>query len=1044
MASVLQQYHQLADRMATQITSSYQSWTDFLTTAARLYKYPYHEQLMIYAQRPDATACAEYDLWNKRMGRYIRQGAKGIALIDHSGDAPRLRYVFDVADTRGTERSRSPYLWEFRPEHERVVSHALEQQYSIRYAGDFADQLEQICSVKVTEYFLAHEQDILGIVDGSYAIWDDEADGYYVDADGVAEEFTSEWQAEEYRLKLQEQVLMERAKGLISDFCQSEYGSAPDFSDPAKIGIAYTTITDDEIPIQVNIDLVKFRLERDLNGEHLETRQYSSLQDLIANELEILDFSDLVHVSDEDIEQYRWHNREEATEKALETVESVSLPQENKALYSVGDTVYLDNKPFEITEVGLFDVHLRDPSQAYPVFRAESKERLEVLLRQDERNAHLFAVKPPAMGEEEKLILEHEGQAALSEMGELIPDPDDAISQAEPDEPPAHSPAVSILIDGQWQEFPSASAAEKASYADFKAASHREAQNFRITDDDLGAGGAKAKFQANLNAIQLLKHLEAEGLQASPEQQQVLSRYVGWGGLPDAFDASKPSWASEYQALKCILQVMEPICEAKFYERSNGFRPNRSAENAIAQCYKMINLQKLYFVVDVDIKGFFDNVNHTKLIQQIWHMGIRDKKLLCIIREMLKAPIIMPDGTVEHPVKGTPQGGILSPLLSNIVLNELDWWIASQWENMPTKYEYSCEVRPNGTINKTAIYGAFKNTTKLKEVHIVRYADDFKLFCRKRSDAEKVFIAVKLWLQDRLKLEISEEKSKIVNLKRHYSEFLGFEIKAVKKRKRYVVKSHMTEKAISKEKAALIEQVKRIAHVQDRDEEAREITLYNSMVFGIHNYYRYATMIATDCEQIHRTVSTVMKSRLYGRLTKKGQINEVYIRKNYGDSKQIRFISSKTVAPVGYIQTKTPLFKKKKVCKYTPEGRAEIHKNLGINTSIMLALMRIKEPRRSVEYMDNRISLYAAQYGRCAVTGKELWLDEIHCHHKQPLCRGGTDKYMNLVIVHRDIHRLIHATDPNTIVVYLNLFQLDKKALAKLNALRVLAGQPEI
>ncbi len=98
-------------------------------------------------------------------------------------------------------------------------------------------------------------------------------------------------------------------------------------------------------------------------------------------------------------------------------------------------------------------------------------------------------------------------------------------------------------------------------------------------------------------------------------------------------------------------------------------------------------------------------------------------------------------------------------------------------------------------MNKTAIYGAFKNTTKLKEVHIVRYADDFKLFCRKRSDAEKVFIAVKLWLQDRLKLEISEEKSKIVNLKRHYSEFLGFEMKAVKKRKRYVVKSHVPEYA---------------------------------------------------------------------------------------------------------------------------------------------------------------------------------------------------------------------------------------------------------
>lgn len=495
---------------------------------------------------------------------------------------------------------------------------------------------------------------------------------------------------------------------------------------------------------------------------------------------------------------------------------------------------------------------------------------------------------------------------------------------------------------------------------------------------------------------------------------------------------------------QCILQVMEPICEAKFYERSNGFRPNRSAENAIAQCYKMINLQKLYFVVDVDIKGFFDNVNHTKLIQQIWHMGIRDKKLLCIIREMLKAPIVMPNGDTEYPTKGTPQGGILSPLLSNIVLNELDWWIDSQWEGMPTKREYKCEVRPNGTVNKTAIYGAFKNTTKLKEMHIVRYADDFKLFCRKRSDAEKVFIAVKLWLHDRLKLEISEEKSKIVNLKRHYSEFLGFEIKAVKKRKRYVVKSHMTPKAIEREKDKLIKQVIQIAHVQDRDEEAREITLYNSMVFGIHNYYRYATMISSDCEQIHRAVSTVMKNRLYNRLSKRGTINEVYIRENYGKSKQIRFVSSKTVAPIGYIQTKTPLFKKKKVCKYTVEGREIIHKSLGINTSIMIALMRIKEPRRSVEYMDNRISLYAAQYGRCAITGKELSIDEIHCHHKLPLKCGGDDRYSNLIIVHKDVHMLIHATSEETILTYLNRIKLDRKALAKLNALRVMAGNSEI
>ena len=276
--------------------------------------------------------------------------------------------------------------------------------------------------------------------------------------------------------------------------------------------------------------------------------------------------------------------------------------------YEVGDTLYLDGKPFEITEAGLFDVHLRDPSQAYPIFRVESKERLPALLRRDERNAHLFTPEapaqeqpqpitkpvafypaekthlpydieirtlhvpepehappsaepaepePPAMSEEEALILEREGRAALSEMGEFVPDPDDAISQAEIDEPSAHRPAVSIPIDGEWQDFPSVAAAEQAAYADFKAESHRNAQNFHITDDALGVGGAKAKFRANMAAIHLLQELEFEGLQASPEQQEILSRYVGWGGLADAFDENKPNWSDEFAELYATLSPEE-------------------------------------------------------------------------------------------------------------------------------------------------------------------------------------------------------------------------------------------------------------------------------------------------------------------------------------------------------------------------------------------------------------------------------------------------------------------------------------------------------
>ena len=432
-----------------------------------------------------------------------------------------------------------------------------------------------------------------------YAVWDDETHGYYVDADGVIEEFTSEWQAEAYRLELQgqaEQALIERAKGLISDFCRSEYGSEADFSDPTKIGIAYTTVTDDEIPIQVNIDLVNYRLERYLNDEHLETRQYGSLQEIITNELENLDFSDLIHVSDEDVEQYRWHEPEEAVTDVPETA---PVPQREPFPYSVGDTVYLeDGKPFIIESIGLFDISLRDPSLRYPVSRAESRESFARLMERypqpeqapayteqtvavypadknnlpydveirtlrfdepehDPPSAEPAKPEPPAMNEEERLILEHEGRAALSEMGEFVPDFDDAISQAEIDEPPAHRPAVSIPVDGEWQGFPSVAAAEQAAYADFKAASHRDAQNFHITDDALGVGGAKAKFRANMAAIHLLKELEFEGLQASPEQQEILSRYVGWGGLADAFDESKDNWKAEFAELYTALSPEE-------------------------------------------------------------------------------------------------------------------------------------------------------------------------------------------------------------------------------------------------------------------------------------------------------------------------------------------------------------------------------------------------------------------------------------------------------------------------------------------------------
>jgi len=495
---------------------------------------------------------------------------------------------------------------------------------------------------------------------------------------------------------------------------------------------------------------------------------------------------------------------------------------------------------------------------------------------------------------------------------------------------------------------------------------------------------------------------------------------------------------------QCILQILEPICEAKFYEKSNGFRPNRSGEHALAQAYMLMQKSHLHFVVDIDIKGFFDNVNHSKLIKQMWHLGIQDKKLLCVIKEMLKAPIVLPNGETIMPTKGTPQGGILSPLLSNIVLNELDWWIASQWEKMPA-HSIKDFITDTGATHRGMAYKAFRQSN-LKEMHIVRYADDFKIFCKNKDEADRIFAATKKWLTDRLKLDISEEKSKVVNLRKNYSEFLGFKLKLMKKGSSYVVVSHICDKAMRRETDKLIEHVKKIARPKDDNDRAVLINEYNSMVMGMHNYFQIATCVSLDFATMGRRVDVVKMSRIKRKaLSAKGDYKgALFIERKYGKSKQIRFLSGRPLVPVAYVKHKNPMWKKKKVCKYTPEGRAEIHKNLDINTGMMLVLMRAKVVGRSIEYMDNRISLYVAQYGKCAVTGQELVLDEIHCHHKTPVKMGGNDRYENLIILHKSVHRLLHATQPETICCYLSQLKLNSKQKAKLNKLRVMANIQEI
>lgn len=501
---------------------------------------------------------------------------------------------------------------------------------------------------------------------------------------------------------------------------------------------------------------------------------------------------------------------------------------------------------------------------------------------------------------------------------------------------------------------------------------------------------------------------------------------------------------------QCIKQVMEPICEAKFSNNSYGFRPGRSVEHAIGRVYQLLQLSHLHYVIEFDIKGFFDNVCHTKLIRQIWAMGIHDKHLIYVLKQILKAPIRMPDGSTEYPRKGTPQGGIISPLLANIVLNELDHWVESQWQEHPLVRQYAVSINNNGSENKSAGYHAMKKTG-LKEMFIVRYADDFRIFCRTKNAAERTKIAVTQWLSQRLKLEVSEEKTRIINAKRRYSEFLGFKIKVHPKAGKQVVKSHICDKRLQVEREKLVGQAKQIACPRHGKTELDEIRIYNSMVMGIQEYYKIATAVNLDCRFLNRAVMTVLTSRLKtqtgNRLVKRGRKLTKVEKERYGKSAMMRYVagSDEPMYPIGYIQHKYAKGYPPRKCYYSTVGRSAVHENLRINVSLMLKLMRQPSFGYNAEYMDNRISLFSAQWGKCVVTGRDFHtLDEIHCHHKTPKENGGGDEYGNLVLILEPVHRLIHAKETAVISRYRALLNPDQKQMVILNKLRCLAGLPEI
>ena len=982
MPSKTEEYLALAQRTANGLTRYWESWTDYLTTASRLYKYPFADQLMIYAQRPDATACADYDIWNNRMNRYVRRGSKGIALLDESSGYPRLHYVFDVSDTGVRRNSRDPEVWQLNDDLFQPVSEMLAQEYGIHHER-LSQQIADIAGKLAESYWDNNSTDILAIVDGSFLMdYDDagqelqfksaaaisimytilercgfEPEGYFdrddfqaiydfstpdavyalgtavsdcsrdvlrniertvkttirrrnversqheyeeqerdlldhrglpapepdpqpaedsvgqvrqdapelseaaspgavqldapernaipasdgagadgrepdaADDDRTAEaepspgqgeepdelgeaheqpaganrgnhsdgadlqlsfldaaipteaeqikninraeseksssafvlsqaeienelrkhgsgftggkqrimalyqtqpdrklrakalakeygigghshdyldgsrgfvnhdgrgmefdhypehkKFTLSWtQVEKYidlmiqsdryltdkekehytpPVSAEPDATLTHAKNLIREFCQEEYDSEPDFSDLSKIGVAYTNATDENIPIQVNVDLVGYRVERYLGEVLIDERQYESLEDLTETELEALDFSELVSVTDEELEHYHSKAEERPAllpldaaaeynalkeqhpdalvgfeqngqfefygedarkvcelvggkllekETELGTVPVTGFPTDQwayraKQLWQCGENVYLaglnedgthhqtkylrredylplgttvhmegrafrvDNVNFDKGSVTLQDVALAE--MRMPVFREEPLALVRELYEEQDMMGHPLPdykvgdnviVDLPTRTIEGKIGYVGEtdvridtGAHGQSWDNEVINKRqfEGGLRQVEPelsDEELDELP-ISAVIDGEVQTFPDAAALDEARNAE---PALEPAGNFRITDDHLGEGGAKQKYARNIEAIRTLFKLEEEHRGATAEEQQVLSQYVGWGGLADAFDPNKDGWAKEYTELKGLLSEDE-------------------------------------------------------------------------------------------------------------------------------------------------------------------------------------------------------------------------------------------------------------------------------------------------------------------------------------------------------------------------------------------------------------------------------------------------------------------------------------------------------
>jgi group II intron reverse transcriptase/maturase len=467
---------------------------------------------------------------------------------------------------------------------------------------------------------------------------------------------------------------------------------------------------------------------------------------------------------------------------------------------------------------------------------------------------------------------------------------------------------------------------------------------------------------------------------------------------------------------ECVRIVLEPILEAQFFAHSYGFRPMRSAQQALERVTRLVHITGYYWIVEGDIRKFFDTIDHRVLLKKLYHMGIKDQRVLMIIKQMLKAGIM--NEIKENPL-GSPQGGIISPLLANAYLHTFDRWCSNQWETKKTRNAY---VKPKNRYR--ALHGS-----NLTPGYLVRYADDWVLITNSQKNALKWKWRIAKLLKDELKLTLSEEKTVITDIRKKAIRFLGFEYKVVKGigSKGYITRTKPDAERVKAKIILIHKTIKRLRRVKSQEALIHRITLVNSQIRGLILFYQSATWASATLGRhaLRLNKAGYLSLRPFGgEWTPARQVNNL-ISVHSGYKGKIAAIHVKDltigITSLAYCKFEKQPLKTQQETPYSVEGRtlygirsgrAPLHARVeALYTDTYSKTLAFYDSGAiyNFEYFLNRAYAYNRDKGKCRICGGNVFPSELHTHHidnKLPIHL--INKVINLASTHETCHQLIH------------------------------------